>query len=667
MPKPPEDTTASADPSDRDRLESWKEIAAHLGREVRTVQRWEKYEGLPVRRHGHEQRGSVFAYREEIEQWRAGRQNQATAGNGHSVRVRSAAYVYGLAALVVMIGAGWSLYVRGRGDSPVPLAAPASMGRLFASSTGEGEAFHLIPVGRHPTSLAISPDGAEVWVAAEATLNVIHTVSATMTHAIPVRGQMRALAFSKDGRRVYAGNEEGELVVIDARSKSVLRTLGLGSVTSLALTPDGRFLYLGGTFRPLKKLDTTTGAISDVLTASCPVHVAVSPDGHYLFINYQCFGPSGRRGHDSIEVRALPSEKVVKTIDGLRNVGGAMAVSPDGEHLWASGEACVQPSTAAECKGSETTVLNVIRRSDWNAIRAIRTNGRGGIAFSPDGSRVIFGGEVFNSNTYRVVESVASNWSNLVVTPDRRRAFAASMEWDAVAVFDLKRPSCVRPVGLTHLWAGDGSGNDVAGGDDTHWQGMEFAAGKVGQAFAFTGGEPFFRVPSLSYVAGSQGEVTFAAWIKAAAAEGDMSILGVAGRKGAGWWLTRMADGRALSCLPAPCAAGSGGALVSASQLVPGRWHHVALRVMLKPDGDGYDTALFLDGRVEDRSRIASVEGFQRPPGAGRSRPGGEAFRGLLDEVALFSRALDDGQIRRLATDLAPLECVPLVTPPPEP
>src|SRR5512141_1959936 len=55
------------------RLESWKEIAAYLGRDVRTVQRWEKSEGLPVHRHLHEKQGSVYAFRGEIDGWRAGR------------------------------------------------------------------------------------------------------------------------------------------------------------------------------------------------------------------------------------------------------------------------------------------------------------------------------------------------------------------------------------------------------------------------------------------------------------------------------------------------------------------------------------------------------------------------------------------------------------------
>jgi hypothetical protein len=34
---------------DRNRLESWKEIADYLRTSVRTVQRWEKSEGLPAR------------------------------------------------------------------------------------------------------------------------------------------------------------------------------------------------------------------------------------------------------------------------------------------------------------------------------------------------------------------------------------------------------------------------------------------------------------------------------------------------------------------------------------------------------------------------------------------------------------------------------------------
>jgi hypothetical protein len=51
------------------RFDSWKEIATFLGRDVRTVQRWERYEGLPIRRLLHVKRGTVFAWKSELQAW----------------------------------------------------------------------------------------------------------------------------------------------------------------------------------------------------------------------------------------------------------------------------------------------------------------------------------------------------------------------------------------------------------------------------------------------------------------------------------------------------------------------------------------------------------------------------------------------------------------------
>lgn len=61
-------TRVGLDPRE-DRLDSWKELAVYLGREVRTVQRWEKSEGLPVRRHDHAKASSVYAFKREIDAW----------------------------------------------------------------------------------------------------------------------------------------------------------------------------------------------------------------------------------------------------------------------------------------------------------------------------------------------------------------------------------------------------------------------------------------------------------------------------------------------------------------------------------------------------------------------------------------------------------------------
>ena len=58
----------SPEVSPRDRLDSWKEIAAYLRCSERTVRRWET-EGLPVHRHPHNKKSAIYAYKAEIDKW----------------------------------------------------------------------------------------------------------------------------------------------------------------------------------------------------------------------------------------------------------------------------------------------------------------------------------------------------------------------------------------------------------------------------------------------------------------------------------------------------------------------------------------------------------------------------------------------------------------------
>src|ERR1700722_15964173 len=75
------DTAPSVRPP-QERLDSWKEIAAYLNRDVTTVQRWEKREGMPVYRHVHDKLGSVYAWRAELDAWARGRNLPAAQENG---------------------------------------------------------------------------------------------------------------------------------------------------------------------------------------------------------------------------------------------------------------------------------------------------------------------------------------------------------------------------------------------------------------------------------------------------------------------------------------------------------------------------------------------------------------------------------------------------------
>ncbi len=61
--------TSVSDKPPETRLDSWKEIATYVKRDITTVQRWEKREGMPVHRHLHDKRGSVYAYSSELDAW----------------------------------------------------------------------------------------------------------------------------------------------------------------------------------------------------------------------------------------------------------------------------------------------------------------------------------------------------------------------------------------------------------------------------------------------------------------------------------------------------------------------------------------------------------------------------------------------------------------------
>ncbi len=72
-----------------DRLDSWKEIAAYLNRDVTTVQRWEKREGMPVHRHLHDRMGTVYASRAELDAWARSRNLRAAPENGNDASLPS--------------------------------------------------------------------------------------------------------------------------------------------------------------------------------------------------------------------------------------------------------------------------------------------------------------------------------------------------------------------------------------------------------------------------------------------------------------------------------------------------------------------------------------------------------------------------------------------------
>ena len=137
-------------------LESWKEIAAYLQRDVRTVTRWEKSEGLPIHRHLHKSRSSVYAYPSELDAWRTGRKPQEEVISGRRWWGPAHAYAILLIAAICVISVGTGRRVGAAGnESPqfqqvmLNTALPNIGGKL----SPDGEKFAFVSEG----SLWIAP------------------------------------------------------------------------------------------------------------------------------------------------------------------------------------------------------------------------------------------------------------------------------------------------------------------------------------------------------------------------------------------------------------------------------------------------------------------------------------------------------------------------------
>jgi Tol biopolymer transport system component len=247
--RPSDDKSRATDPADR--LDSWKEISSYLGRGVRTIQRWERFEGLPVHRQQHAAKGSVFAFRSELEAWRAKRSDVANervepsgsdggaepAGPLPRPRFRRA-----LLALAIAIAIGAlalaSLRAGRNGTSLAHRDAP-TVRPLAVDSENEG----------HPS---LSPDGQEVvyhrWLPT-AGLVIQPTAGGpprTLTQAPPEHLDLFPV-WSPRGDAIAFLRQKGwqparrELIVVSLRDGTQRRIANPAGV-GLAWAPDGRSL-----------------------------------------------------------------------------------------------------------------------------------------------------------------------------------------------------------------------------------------------------------------------------------------------------------------------------------------------------------------------------------------------------------------------------------------
>ena len=104
------------EPPLRERLDSWKRIAAYLKRDESTVRRWEK-EGLPVHRHAHKKKATIYAYTSEIDAWWSVDRVRLEAAEPAAAGPRRRRVWWAAAGLVLLgVGAGSAFNIAGMRD-----------------------------------------------------------------------------------------------------------------------------------------------------------------------------------------------------------------------------------------------------------------------------------------------------------------------------------------------------------------------------------------------------------------------------------------------------------------------------------------------------------------------------------------------------------------------
>ncbi len=274
-------------PTNEVRLDSWKEIAAYLQRDVTTAIRWEKKEGLPVHRHRHRTRSSVYAYPSELDAWRDGRRPTEVEPWWWKWRRPVPAFASTIALAVVVLTAG--------------------SGPEVGAAQGAEPSFQRIEI---PTGLnsgaAVSPDGStvafvsggEIWtvpVHGEVSPEIagqpakLTEGAEALQYGLTWSGNAQWIAFNRNFRE---GSSSSEIYLVSALGGTPIKVhlpepidrRGHPCNLNLALSHDGRFLAFTSIQDGVLKLfqaQVESGKASPI-TGHTSREPAYSPDGERL-------------------------------------------------------------------------------------------------------------------------------------------------------------------------------------------------------------------------------------------------------------------------------------------------------------------------------------------------------------------------------------------------
>ncbi|UCF38777.1 MAG: PD40 domain-containing protein [Acidobacteriota bacterium] len=283
--------------SSGEKLDSWKEIADYLSRDVRTVQRWESSESLPVRRLFHLKRPSVYAYKGELDDW-IRNQGDLLSDNADSIAVHSGnplrtsrlLKTVGICLAVALLAAAGFLIAFDYLPDSIPIPTPVKVSPLTSYEGTE----------EHPTLSPLGDQVAYTWSGQDKGASDIYVEQIGLGSRLRLTETPQheySPAWSPDGSRIAflraLPGGRSKIILIPAlgggeRELAEVTTTDPVWGRQLAWAPDGE--WLATTHR---QAGSGFGLILIPVSTGAPIQLTEAPAG-YMGDHSPAFSPEGR-------------------------------------------------------------------------------------------------------------------------------------------------------------------------------------------------------------------------------------------------------------------------------------------------------------------------------------------------------------------------------------
>lgn len=279
-----------------------------------------------------------------------------------------------------------------------------------------------------PVAMAVSPDDRHVYVAGPGSVSVIDTVTGAVTATVPTRRGASSLAISPDGTQLYATDPtSGTVSVIATAVNAVTATVRAGpGPLGVAVSPDGRTAYVAedGVPATVAVIDTATGAVTRTIpVGGNPVAVAVTPDGHAVYVTNDA---SNKVSVLDTDTGAVTASIPVGEYPGAGQYPQAVTITPDGRYAYVA-----SPQIGAVTV-IDTSSLTLVSRIGMSGFMVVPAAGRHAYLLGSGGLSVI------DTSTNTVTRTVPTDLrpTSGAVSRDGRRLYLADSADGTVTIVD---------------------------------------------------------------------------------------------------------------------------------------------------------------------------------------------------------------------------------------